>query len=210
MSSDLRPKQQRSQLTHDKFLLALQNALADKYFEHISIKELAKGAGVSVGTFYRRFENKEALLPLLYDDFGLQLEQWVNQVEVMPCESLVEQVAMVSQQTATFLLARKSVFRTIHLNSRLHTETLFADPSNDRKHVYQRIAALLLAKMTTDTPNEKQLNAANMAVFMLVNGILDQILYPHITPAIACQVPLEDYLNQLIEMICAYLAIHSH
>ena len=68
-----KPKQKRSQDTQRKLLAALHLCLQDKFFEHISIKELADHAGVSVGTFYRRFKDKESLLPLLYQDFGLSL-----------------------------------------------------------------------------------------------------------------------------------------
>ena len=81
MTSDLRPKQQRSKSTHQKFVAALQHCLTEKFFEHISIKELADNAGVSVGTFYRRFKNKESLLPMLYDAFGEDLGDWVTALE---------------------------------------------------------------------------------------------------------------------------------
>ncbi|WP_231615157.1 TetR/AcrR family transcriptional regulator [Pseudoalteromonas sp. SWN166] len=75
----LEPKQQRSQLTQQKLLKALHHSLKTKFFEHISIKELADYADVSVGTFYRRFKNKESLLPVLYQDFGVDLNNWVTQ-----------------------------------------------------------------------------------------------------------------------------------
>jgi AcrR family transcriptional regulator len=77
-----KPKQQRSQDTQRKLIAALHLCLQDKFFEHISIKELAERAGVSVGTFYRRFKDKESLLPLLYQDFGDDLLQWVGRLEL--------------------------------------------------------------------------------------------------------------------------------
>ena len=79
--SVIEPKQQRSQETQRKLLQALHTCLKDKFFEHISIKELAELAGVSVGTFYRRFKDKESLLPLLYQDFGNDLSLWVDGLE---------------------------------------------------------------------------------------------------------------------------------
>ncbi|MEZ9823242.1 TetR/AcrR family transcriptional regulator [Shewanella sp. 10N.286.45.A1] len=50
---DLAPKQQRS-LDTQRILQALHSCLADKFFEHISVKDIADVAGVSVGTFYRQ------------------------------------------------------------------------------------------------------------------------------------------------------------
>ncbi|WP_394131008.1 TetR/AcrR family transcriptional regulator [Shewanella maritima] len=202
---DLTPKQQRSQRTHEKFLNALQQALETKYFEHISIKELAEGAEVSVGTFYRRFENKEALLPLLYDDFGQELAQFVELLENTPCEDLSQQVSVLCQQTADFLLPRKSVFRTIHLNARLHPDTMFSNPSLDRNHAYGRIAQLVVQQMPDTVALDKRQRAANMAVYMLVNGLLDQILYPTLTPATACPIAIDDFVTELNQMILSYL-----
>ena len=49
-----------------------------KYFEQITIQEVAKEAGVSVGTFYRRFPSKEAALPALYQDFQIELREWIE------------------------------------------------------------------------------------------------------------------------------------
>ncbi|NKF50409.1 TetR/AcrR family transcriptional regulator [Shewanella sp. WXL01] len=217
-STDLRPKQKRSQQTHDKFLKALRSALESKYFEHISIKELAEGAGVSVGTFYRRFENKEALLPLLYDDFGAELEAWVCEMEQQAQASQSQQtlaqfVLWLTDQTATFLLERKSVFRTIHLNARLHGNNLFTDPNLDRATTYRRISLLFAGKLsqalvvpTSEDARIELLKACDMAVYMLVNGLLDQILYPTLTPAIASDLPLEQFVQQLSTMLTRYLA----
>ena len=71
-------KQLRSQQTQDNLLNALNELLKEHFFEHISIAQLAEAAGVSVGTYYRRFKNKESLLPLLYQNFGLKLQEWVS------------------------------------------------------------------------------------------------------------------------------------
>ncbi|WP_285164899.1 TetR/AcrR family transcriptional regulator [Shewanella goraebulensis] len=206
---DLRPKQKRSQETHDKFLVSLQNALKVKYFEHISIKELAEGAGVSVGTFYRRFENKEALLPLLYDAFGKELGQWIDQMESAECHTLEQQVTLLCRSTNDFLDARKSVFRTIHLNARLHSDTMFANPTLDRNEAYSRLSNLLL-KFSPDNNDSIQVDlkkqqAADMAIYMLINSLLDKILYPSLTPAIACSMDQETFVTELPQMLLNYL-----
>ena len=62
---------ERSQATQQKLLTALHLCLKDKFFEHISIKELAEHAGVSVGTFYRRFKDKESLLDAIKESHKL-------------------------------------------------------------------------------------------------------------------------------------------
>ncbi|WP_282167056.1 TetR/AcrR family transcriptional regulator [Shewanella japonica] len=208
---DLRPKQKRSQVTHDKFLQSLQRALKVKYFEHISIKELAEGAEVSVGTFYRRFENKEALLPLLYDDFGQELGNFITELECHDCDGLEQQVTHLCQATFHFLDERKSVFRTIHLNARLHPDTIFTNPSLDRNEAYQRLSQLLLNFMASDGKATKvQQKAADMVIFMLINSLLDKILYPSLTPAIACSMPKDEFVKALGVMLGSYLQSQLH
>ena len=59
--------QARSIKTQKKLMDALEGLLRKKDFDAISVPDLAAEAGVAVGTVYRRFENKEALIPLLFE-----------------------------------------------------------------------------------------------------------------------------------------------
>ncbi|GLX80623.1 TetR/AcrR family transcriptional regulator [Thalassotalea eurytherma] len=202
--SVIEPKQLRSQQTQRKLLDALHACLEEKFFEHISIKELAAKAGVSVGTFYRRFKDKESLLPLLYQDFGNDLEQWVMQLENQLFNSLDEAVNQMSSQTLGFLIDNKSVFRTLHLNSRLHSQLLDTDKDVDRSEIYQRLSNILLRykdEMTAENPSQ----SANMVVFVLINTLLEKVLYPTLTPAIASELQANDFSQALPKMLLSYL-----
>jgi AcrR family transcriptional regulator len=198
------PKQQRSQDTQRKLLKALHYCLQDKFFEHITIKELAEHAGVSVGTFYRRFKDKESLLPLLYQDFGNDLSQWVTSLESMEFANLKEAVEKVSVETYQFLATRKSVFRTLHLNSRLHSELLDSDKSVDRNEIYQRLAEILL-NFKQEITAKNSSKAAGVAIFMIINGLLDKVLYPTLTPATACELDDKEFSIELPKVILPYL-----
>ena len=60
------PRQERSQNTHDRIVDAAQRLMArGKAFHEIGVAELAKEAGSSVGAFYSRFADKDALLRVL-------------------------------------------------------------------------------------------------------------------------------------------------
>lgn len=59
------PKQKRSQITLDKILTATEKLLETAEFEEITIEQIARTAGVAVGTVYTRFANKDDLLPFL-------------------------------------------------------------------------------------------------------------------------------------------------
>lgn len=199
-----RPKQQRSLDTQEKLLSALHHCLQNKFFEHISIKELADQANVSVGTFYRRFKNKESLLPLLYQDFGTDLLQWVDNLEQIQFTSLQDVASIMCQETYLFLYTRKSVFRTLHLNSRLHSEILVSDEIVDRKLVYQRLANIVL-RFEEEISVPDKLTAASLVIYTMIGNLLDKVLYADLTPAIACELDAEGLANELPKMFIAYL-----
>lgn len=200
----IKPKQQRSQETQRKLLTALHKGLKVKFFEHISIKELADHAGVSVGTFYRRFKDKNSLLPLLYQDFGNDLSLWVEQLEEAEYSNLQEAVETMSTKTYHFLADRSGVFRTLHLNSRLHSTLLDSDKTVDRKDIYRRLSNILL-KFQSEITVQDQEKAVGIVIYMMINGLLDKVIYPTLTPAIASDLSAQELSIELPKMLLAYL-----
>ncbi len=89
-SSDLRwvrpPQQARSQETLERILDAAELLVTEKGFEDTPVAEIAQRAGSSVGAFYARFQDKDALLHALYEryydqaiataDAALDPERW--------------------------------------------------------------------------------------------------------------------------------------
>jgi AcrR family transcriptional regulator len=203
-----KPKQARSQETQDNLLKALNQLLKKKYFEHISIAELAEKAGVSVGTYYRRFRNKEALLPLLYEDFGEKLRAWIGKLEKTRPGSLKGSIHMVVVQLYLFLRRQEGVLRTLHLNSRLHTEVLPYSQVKSRYAEYHRLAELLLV-YSNEIKRDNKEDAAEMATFMLVGGLIEKVLYAEQTPALGTKLEGEALLKEIELMVFAYLSIED-
>ena len=56
-----KPKQLRAQLTVDAMLQATEELIKEFGFEQISTNKIAKRAGISIGSLYQFFPNKEAL-----------------------------------------------------------------------------------------------------------------------------------------------------
>ncbi|MFD2168080.1 TetR/AcrR family transcriptional regulator [Thalassotalea euphylliae] len=198
-------KQTRSQQTQKKLLTALSDCLQEQFFEHISIAQLTEMAGVSVGTFYRRFKNKEALLPLLYQEFSEHLKSWVNTLEQQPASNLQSQVEVLVNESLTFLTDNAGVLRTLHLNARLYPEILTPEQLSTRSSEYKRMSSLLMAhknEINHASPQE----ACDMVVFMLTNSLIDKVLYRDLTPAIASQLSLQDTCRELNAMLHNYLS----
>jgi len=192
--ADLIPaKQKRSEITQRKILESLNQALASKFFEHISIGELAEGAGVSVGTFYRRFKDKNALIPLLYQDFGAHLERWVTELETQHIAQKEQVFSFLIEQTIQFINKHKGVFRTLHIYARLYPGLVPENKMTERTKEFERIAIWLESQLFDDAVSAKQSTKVRVWLFMIVDTIIEKVLYDKLTPAMACPLDATDY-----------------
>ena len=71
-----KPQQKRSRDTQNRILAALEHLLEEHFFEQITTRQLSKEAGVAPATLYRRFQDKKALLPALYERYDQRLSLW--------------------------------------------------------------------------------------------------------------------------------------
>ncbi len=69
------PSQDRSRLTAERFLDAAFKLLESKTFDELSVADLAKQAGRSVGAFYQRFGSKDDFLAVLLMSYFEAREQ---------------------------------------------------------------------------------------------------------------------------------------
>src|SRR3954464_11093701 len=67
------PQQSRSQETLDRILDAAEQVLAEKAFGEHTLAEIMERAGVTVGAFYRRYPDKNALLRHLDERFFAEM-----------------------------------------------------------------------------------------------------------------------------------------
>ncbi len=67
------PRQERSKATVDAILDATAHVLVTEGYDHTSTNRVAERAGVSVGSLYQYFPNKEAMVGELVDRFSAQL-----------------------------------------------------------------------------------------------------------------------------------------
>lgn len=67
------PRQERSWDTYEQVLSAAERLLRDRSFDALRIDDVLSEAGVSTGSFYARFEDKEALLLALIDRYRQEL-----------------------------------------------------------------------------------------------------------------------------------------
>jgi AcrR family transcriptional regulator len=85
------PRQARSQLTLGRILDAAEALLRERSWEETSVAEIARRAGSSVGAFYTRFKDKDALLAELHERF---IEEAIATAEGAMAESRWSQASI--------------------------------------------------------------------------------------------------------------------
>ncbi len=88
-----KPQQKRAIATRAKILDALESMLERSEFEAIAIAELAREAGVAVGSVYSHFKDKDALLPALLDR---QLERVKARIAELEKHGTIDGVSMTT------------------------------------------------------------------------------------------------------------------
>jgi AcrR family transcriptional regulator len=71
------PRQARSEETQRRILAACDRLLAERPFERISMQDIAREAGVSVGNLYNRFPDKNGLVDHVLADYQARFHQAV-------------------------------------------------------------------------------------------------------------------------------------
>lgn len=82
------PAQDRSERTFFRFLDAAEGLLAKGHWHEVSVQQIVRKAGASVGSFYNRFGDKDALLHCLDDRLGEECEltigSLIDEFRLMP------------------------------------------------------------------------------------------------------------------------------
>ena len=95
MSQSIRkkPQQQRAKLIVDHILQAAQICIVEQGLMHITTPKIAEKAGVSVGSLYQYFENKEEIIQELLrrksENLGLALKQMVVTQEQLSIQEII-------------------------------------------------------------------------------------------------------------------------
>jgi AcrR family transcriptional regulator len=88
-------QQARSRRSQAALLTSAMALMAERDFDEITIPEIATGAGLSIGTFYRRFTDKEEFLDALFERFELSARETFGsplELDSMPAEDRVREI----------------------------------------------------------------------------------------------------------------------
>lgn len=205
------PRQSRSQNTQERLLSALVSLLEERSFEQITIRDLAMHAGVSSGTIYRRFKDKDALLPVLYERLNDDLQAWSEscwaEFDLESAKSVTERLRHLVSEHVRFYRQHLAVLRTLYLQMRLQGELSLENVDDQRREMYQALLAPVLEALAAE--GRKTPDPARFKVFILVlvTSINEYLLFGHLKPVRTLGLRDEEFIEGLSQILGRYLSV---
>lgn len=206
-----RPRQERAIRTRRKLIEALERLLRTAEFEMISVQDIAREAGVAVGSVYSHFKDKNAFLEALLVFWREQVEAHLDLAETQ--DSGAALAAMGSLRAALFeavksvhLQTRENghILRAVYTYTRLNPDMGDADWQALVVRSFKPIGSLFTAYAEEITVTDPDL-AARMLGFFFNTIFIRSALMPQDTLLEAAQLDDDTLIREATEMVYAYL-----
>ncbi|NKF21957.1 TetR/AcrR family transcriptional regulator [Solimonas marina] len=192
------PRQQRAQATVEAILDAAARILSGDGYAAMSTNRVAELAGVSVGSLYQYFPNKDALITALHERHGREIHEMLDvALTATAGGSLREIITALVQASLHGHLLDPQLHRV------LEAELPFFDPpkseSDDHLGVHARIRSVLEAHREQIGPQD-----LDLATYMLITTVQALVHAAVIDPP-AAPLSTAQIEAATIEMVLGYL-----
>lgn len=198
------PQQTRSQETLDRLLDAAEQVLEEKSFTEATLAEIVERAGVTVGAFYRRFPDKDALLHLLDQRFFDELYALADDVlspERWAGESISAIVHAIAHHAGTIYRERRGLLRSLFLRARV--DPVIQDSARRVNARFLERLHAVLAPHRAEIRHPDPDRAITLGFIVLIGAVRETVVFGEVWPDIA-QVA-EGLDDELATMYLAYL-----
>jgi AcrR family transcriptional regulator len=200
------PQQVRSRVTLDRILDAAEQVLDEKAFGEATLAEIMERAGVTVGAFYRRFPDKDALLHHLDERFFAELHRRADLVldpARWPGAPARDIIAEFIAQAVDVYSTRRGLLRSLFLRARTDI-VLQQSAMKVNEHFIDKLRTLLLPRRDEMThPNPER--AVELGFMMVVGALRELVVFGEIWPTPPTDMPA--LAVQISRMYCGYLGI---
>ena len=165
------PKQKRSLEKFNAMLDAAERLFAEQGIPQTSVAQIVETAGVSIGAFYQRFENKDALIHTIFYLLEEDLDQLEDVLAPVPGRSLEDTLELITSSLIGVYHAKRGVLLALLLvvqenpSIREYVATLRA-----------KISGILTEALSVykSEIGKKRFRSATAMSFRLLNSYLDQ------------------------------------
>ncbi len=207
----LHPQQERSRQTAERITAAALALLERKTFAELTVTEIARRAGVSVGGFYARFASKEALLQ--YFDAAIVEGILARAAQELDPARLAgagaRQVVGAYIRLAVRMFRRhRPVLQQVALRSRTSRDPSFKQRIRDANAFLHGRFRALLAERRDEIGHPDPRAAIDLGLTFVSAAMREYMLFAEFRPDFA---PLGDarLARELTDAFCAYLRIEE-
>ncbi len=200
------PRQLRSRETLDRILDSAEQVLNEKAFTEATLAEIMRHAGVTVGAFYRRFADKDALLHHLDERIFAELHRRADET-LDPARwegrSARDVITEFTRQGVEFYRGRRGLMRSLFLRARTDP-VLQASALEVNRHIIDRLRTVLMphrGSMSHPDPHR----GIEIGFMMTVGSMRELIVFGEVWPD-----PLVDFVSlaaEVARMYCGYLGV---
>jgi len=181
--------------------------LREKAFADVSIAELAEAAGLSVGAVYRRFENKDAFIPVIFELYRERLEAFMageGRVAVEPEDGLRAAIHAACRVAWSFLDQHGYLVRAAHIYSRLRPD-LIGDDWEAMLDQARQSADRLLDIFGDEVKRQDRAEAAQMFTYLMNTLPIERGIYREEGAAVVLTIPDEQFVAAIADTLYGYL-----
>jgi len=194
------PKQQRSKEMVETLVSAASNALAERGFEGATMPVIAEIAGVSVGSLYQYFEDKDSLLEALVDRMSGEIATSLAALTLPENASLRESVELAIQGGYALLMTKRTYLELVKNWNRMRAS---------RRAIEQMEQHQLRILRTFFVRNYRRYPILDLDVRLYV--VINSVFFT-IVRLVSDEQPLireSDVLRGLVDMVTVYLETPS-
>lgn len=193
------PQQKRSEETLQRILLVCEKLIDQGTFEQVSMQEIAKDAGVSVGTLYKRFSAKSAIVDYLVERLQTQqYEGFIAELSAFDNRQLSKRVHFLCDLLYRSTSKYSGLLRTVMIAHLLGSSPISATTKS-------RSAGLIndAASWLDESENSPGIDACQHAAAQIAFAYQYRAIYP--TPD--ALLGTGEYKNLVCNMALKYLGV---
>jgi AcrR family transcriptional regulator len=186
------PQQARGRASMNRMLEAAQALLEEVHFDEVSVQDVVREAGTSVGSFYSRFRSKDGLLQCLRERYEAERRE---AVEALLADPELAGADLAARARALLgLLARhdrerRGLFRTVRLRQLLGQEVPDEAALAEHDRMCRACYAFLLVR-GDEIAHPQPERAVRVAFVSALLALEQKLLFGH--TALAHQLPAEE------------------
>ncbi len=208
MSQLVQPaKQDRSRKTQDRILRATEKLLRREQFEAIPVRRIVEEAGTSIGSFYARFRDKHALLPVLYAEYEVQLQERLVRLQrsTANARSLETAAGYIVQHFVDTYGEIPNLSRALYEYATRSPRTTESKMFAERRYKQYEFLLDALMSYRNEITHADPPRAVELAVYFMVVACRNRLFYPLAPQTRMVNISRQELKLELVRQLTGYL-----